>query len=159
MLRDLPIQGRRLQISVVSTRPGLYNLELDKQVEERRRDELNRLVGERREPVDECEGLAAVALETGFVDFEESQIGPGNEPSELNQDPWRGVADEAHDVADSDIEHGHVFDSELDGAAEDLHLMLRNELRECDQEGGLQCLQSMELNAPDEHLFAKDAKQ
>lgn len=114
---------------------------------------------ERWEPVDKGESFASVTLKTGFVDLEEAQIGPRNEPSKLNQNPRRGVADEAHDVADRDVKHGKILDSELKSAAENLDLVLWDKLCESNEECSLQCLKAMELNAPDQHLLAKDAEQ
>lgn len=67
------------------------------------------LLDERREPLHKRKGFASVAVKdtdcvaVGFL--VESEVHPGHEPTELNQDPGALVSEEGHDGRQREIRH------------------------------------------------------
>lgn len=123
-------------------------------------DECDGYVEEGWEPVDEAEGFTAVTpCTTVWVPAIESQVAPGDEPAELNENERRRIAEEAGYVGEGDVEHGQVTHAHGDLALEQLELMVRNQLGECDQESRLQCLETVVLSPIEGSLAAQDGEE
>lgn len=70
------------------------------------RKDINSL-GKRREPTTESKSFTPISPKLAtFVELDESEVEPRNEPAELDKDVRGLVPDQASDVGYGDVEHG-----------------------------------------------------